>query len=81
MRAHVVYRSLHKGLITKTKPKQESNKNNTKQKQIQKNKATVGVCSAGVQFCSRAEACSPSFLTFWRRNYYFFIVAHPVYKM
>jgi hypothetical protein len=29
------------GLISKNK-KQESNKNNTKQKQIQKNKATVG---------------------------------------
>ena len=43
------------------KQKQESNKNNTKQKQIQKNVAIVGVCSAGMKFCSRAEACSSSF--------------------
>ena len=43
------------------KLKQESNKNNTKQKEIQKNKAIVGVCSAGMAFCSRAEACSSSF--------------------
>jgi len=50
------------GLISKNKKqKQESNENNTKQKQIQKTKAIVGVCSAGMRFCSRAEACSPSF--------------------
>ena len=45
------------GLISKNKnKKQESDKNNTKQKQIQKNKAIVGVCSAGMKFCSRVEA-------------------------
>jgi len=26
---------------------------------MQKNKAIVGVCSAGMKFCGRAEACSP----------------------
>jgi len=50
------------GLISKNKnKKQESDKNNTKQKQIQKNKAIVGVCSAGMKFCSCVEACCPSF--------------------
>ena len=29
---------------------------------MQKNKAIVGVRSAGMKFCSRAEACSPSSL-------------------
>ena len=46
------------GLISKNKnKKQESNKSNTKQKQIQKNKAIMAVCSAGMKFCSRVEAC------------------------
>ena len=50
------------GLISNSKKqKQDSNKNNTKTKTDTENKAIVGVCSAGVKFCSRAEVCSPSF--------------------
>ena len=57
------------GLISKNKKqKQESNENNTKQKQIQKTKAIVGVCSAGMRFCSRAEACSSSFSSVMLRD-------------
>ena len=50
------------GLISKNKNKNRNqDKNNTKQKQIQKNKAILGVCLAGMKRCSCAEACSPSF--------------------
>ena len=27
------------------------------------------------------DTCVLQILTFWRRNYFFFILAHPVYKM
>ena len=27
------------------------------------------------------QSCYPFFLTLWRRNYFFLILAHPVYKM
>jgi len=59
MRAHVVYRSLHTGLIIKTK--QESTRNNTKQNRYRQSEAIVGVCSAGMKCCCCAEACSASF--------------------
>jgi len=65
MRAQVVLRSLYRALLAKTKKSQNKNmdqQNDSKNKQIQKNKAIVGVCSAGMKFCSRAEACSPFFL-------------------
>jgi len=50
-----------RALLAKNKnKKQETNKNNTKQNQAQENESIVGVCSAGMKFCSRAEACSYS---------------------
>ena len=34
-----------------------------------------------VRFVQRSLCIAARILTFWRRNYFFFILAHPVYKM
>ena len=40
--------------------------------------------SVGLRTCTRdnnRQVKSQKYLTFWRRNYFFLILAHPVYKM
>jgi hypothetical protein len=58
MRLHVVWRSLHTGLISK-KLKKSNKMTNTKSDR--ENEVTVWVCWAYTQFCCRAEDSSPYF--------------------